>query len=239
MQKVFGISLVAVLAATPVVAGAAVTGNEAPESLNYSYLDNHFADQMLLGERADSKLIELREEATAQNNPKYNTKDISNADRTRTVTASYVKGAYNAAIKGINKLEDERAAISDSLNSYATKDGALATIKAASAVTSATASISSSNISSSELTNHNLTANADITVTMTPVNDWETEALTTSPVTVTMNYTGDVTNTTINVASATVTGSVSTTVDLAVNSDLEYTEPWHEIAPPRPRPSGS
>ena len=108
MKKLFKVSLGSILAALPMMASAAVTGNEAPTTA---------ADQTSTAILASSA-------------PKYNTKDISEADRTRTVTAGYVKGAYNASIKAINKVAqvaDSKQAILTSSNVTTTGTGGVVT----------------------------------------------------------------------------------------------------------------
>lgn len=80
MKKIFGISLLTVLAAMPMMANAEpVAGNPA---------------QMPEGQAA-----------TATISPKYGLAEVT-GNENKVATAGYVKGAYNAAIKAVNRVYD-------------------------------------------------------------------------------------------------------------------------------------
>ncbi|MBR3148312.1 MAG: hypothetical protein IKF41_03150 [Alphaproteobacteria bacterium] len=84
MKKLLGISLVAILTAAPMMAGAAVGDVVAGDP----------------GSTASGA-------ASATNPPKY-ALATSTANDGKVATAGYVKGAYNAAIKAVNKLQDTK-----------------------------------------------------------------------------------------------------------------------------------
>ncbi|MBR5354582.1 MAG: hypothetical protein IK122_00460 [Alphaproteobacteria bacterium] len=120
MKKILGISLVAVLTAMPLIAGAA-TGdavNAAPTT-------------------------DANGPTTVA--PKYATVADSAADATSLATATYVKGAYNAAIKAINTVDTNYKAADTAINTKIgdttlttasqTLTGAIEEIKTANATT--------------------------------------------------------------------------------------------------------
>jgi len=84
MKKLLGISLIAVLTAAPMMAGAAVGDTVAGDP----------------GSTASGA-------ASATNPPKY-ALATETANDGKVATAGYVKGAYNAAIKAVNKLQDTK-----------------------------------------------------------------------------------------------------------------------------------
>ena len=85
MKKILGVSLVAVLAVLPVVSFAApVPGNPGPSLTD-----------------ADAAAV-----ATAYTGPKYPLKEADALRDSHVATAGYVKGAYNASIKAVNKVYD-------------------------------------------------------------------------------------------------------------------------------------
>ena len=87
MKKILGISLVAVLAVSPLMANAAaVTG--APTSFSND---------------AEASALTA---ATAGTTPKYQLAQSAGTDN-NAASAGYVKGAYNAAIKAVNAVHDE------------------------------------------------------------------------------------------------------------------------------------
>lgn len=86
MKKLLGISLVAILTATPLMAGAATTEVTATEPV------------------AASTEAEITA-ATTNVSPKYKLKAANSSTDGNAASAGYVKGAYNAAIKAINKVD--------------------------------------------------------------------------------------------------------------------------------------
>lgn len=86
MKKILGISLIAVLAVSPMMANAAVVP----------------------GDPVSNTLLEANSNVAANAAPKYNQIAENAVFDKNLATAGYVKGAYNAAIKGIN-AEHSRA----------------------------------------------------------------------------------------------------------------------------------
>ena len=120
MKKIFGISLIGMLAAMPMFANAAVTDGDPGATTP--------------GAEA------------AQSAPKYALALADSAVDGNVVTAGYVKGAYNAAIKGVNYVQNEIDSANSALTSansalsalqseltadYATQTGVVATVKSA------------------------------------------------------------------------------------------------------------
>ena len=79
MKKLLNISVIAALAILPFAANAAVSIDKDPGATNANG-------------------------PVATNGPKYSLAATAGTDETNVATASYVKGAYNAAIKAINKV---------------------------------------------------------------------------------------------------------------------------------------
>ena len=115
MRKLLGISLIAVFAVSPVVAGAAVTDADPGQTVSNA--------------------------PTASNPPKYG---LAAADATdsNVATAGYVKGAYNAAIKAINK-------VSENTVNAATKEGTVATVNKAKASGNVSGTLSGATVTGS------------------------------------------------------------------------------------------
>ena len=90
MKKLFGISLIAVLTASPLMANAA-TGDTAPSS-------------NLTVASGEVKLASNAENVVFAAEPFYAGKVISTTDRAITASAAYVKGAYNDAISAVNEV---------------------------------------------------------------------------------------------------------------------------------------
>ena len=90
MKKILGISLVAVLAVSPLMANAAIPAGE-------SGLESNAANV-----------------AIASAGTYYAGKTISDADRAATASAAYVKGAYNDAISAVNKVAADAASATSS-----------------------------------------------------------------------------------------------------------------------------
>jgi len=89
MKKLLGISLVAVLAATPLMAMAGE--DVAPSST-------------LLNNGAEAGLAEDATGVIYADAPYYKGKTITDADKASAASAAYVKGAYNDAISAVNKV---------------------------------------------------------------------------------------------------------------------------------------
>jgi ATP-dependent protease Clp ATPase subunit len=98
MKKILKISLVSMLVAMPMIAGAAPVAGE-PVAGN-----------------ANSP--------TATSTPKYALKGAGAGDG-NTATAGYVKGAYNAVIKGINNTQDEIDTLNTGIDTYSDAIGHL------------------------------------------------------------------------------------------------------------------
>lgn len=139
MKKLLGISLVAVLTATPLMAHAVADGQPVPGDPGQTVTDATAAAN-----------------ATASNPPKYGLVPADSTKDGKVATAGYVKGAYNAAIKAVNAVAENAAAgaqaaatistygdivthdadeflTSSDLNGVATTTGVAATVNAASA----------------------------------------------------------------------------------------------------------
>jgi len=89
MKKLLGISLVAVLAVSPLVASAA---DVAPSTT----LTSSNTTETGLAAGGSGVIVAA--------NPYYAGKTITDNDRQRAATAAYVKGAYNDAISAVNKV---------------------------------------------------------------------------------------------------------------------------------------
>jgi hypothetical protein len=93
MKKILGISLVAVLAVSPMMAMAA--GTDTAPSSSFSATTSGLA--------SDGTNV-----VTAAKGAYYAGKTISDTDRQRAATAAYVKGAYNDTISAINKVAADK-----------------------------------------------------------------------------------------------------------------------------------
>ena len=113
MKKLLGISLVAVLSVTPLMANAAVT----------DAVPTH-ADNAVLAKDGSNNTI----------NPGYALATANDQTDGNAASAGYVKGAYNAAIKAINTVDNKYA-------NSATKEGVAATVDKATATGSANLSV--------------------------------------------------------------------------------------------------
>jgi hypothetical protein len=110
MNKMLKISLVAVLAVVPLLAqGATANVDKQPVVANPTS-DNNVATY----------------------GPQYAIMAPSEKD-SNVATAGYVKGAYNASIRAINKVASDVAGINSDLTNVATKTGVVATVNQASA----------------------------------------------------------------------------------------------------------
>ena len=91
MKKILGISLVAVLAVSPLMANAAIPAGESGLESNGTNV------------------------AIASAGKYYAGKTITDADRAATASAAYVKGAYNDAISAVNKVAEDAAAAANAV----------------------------------------------------------------------------------------------------------------------------
>ena len=136
MKKILGISLVAVLTAMPLMAGAAV-------------------------DTADPGATVSTNAPVAQNAPKYGLAPASATNDGKFATAGYVKGAYNAAIKAVNKTFDDAKSYADGLaGNYA--NTTLSNVTAGSVGTTLIAddAVSTAKIADGAVTTDQLGANA-------------------------------------------------------------------------------
>jgi len=99
MKKLLGISLVAVLSATPLMAFAVADGQPIPGDPGQTVTDATAAAN-----------------ATATNSPKYGLVTADSTKDGNVATAGYVKGAYNAAIKAVNAVAEEVDSKQDIIN---------------------------------------------------------------------------------------------------------------------------
>lgn len=202
MKKIFGISLVAVMMAMPMMANAApVAGDPGATTAGAT---------------------------TAESAPKYTLKQ-DGANDGNAASAAYVKGAYNAVIKGVNKTHDEVGTLNTGITTYrntinnltagkATQTGAVATIKAAR--TTEAINGSSVNISGVTTSSISATASGNVNLTMQIMGDWASDSAGT-PIQTTTTFSGlNVDGITMsapganNTAQLTKTG-ISGTVDVA------------------------
>ena len=157
MKKIFGISLVAIFAISPMMAGAEVVAGDPGATTSGA--------------------------PTASASPKYELKNAVPATDGNAATAGYVKGAYNAIIKGINKTQDEIDTINTNIGTYsntvehlldntATQTGTVATVNAA--TTSESIATSSVNITGVTTSSLSATASGDVNLSMRPMTEWVT-----------------------------------------------------------------
>ena len=135
---------------------------------------------------------------TATNAPKYALKQ-ADGDDGKAATAGYVKGAYNAVIKGINNTQDEINTLNTGIETYsdaighltdgkATQDGTVATIKSAKTNESiATSSVQFNNVTTTSIS---ATASGNVNLSVPRMADWETDSLAETPVQTTASFSG-------------------------------------------------
>ena len=135
---------------------------------------------------------------TATNAPKYALKGEGAGDE-KSATASYVKGAYNAVIKGINNTQDEINTLNTGITTYrnaighltdgkATKTGTVATIKSARTNESiATSSVRFNNVTPTSIS---ATASGNVNLSIPVMADWESDSAADDPVQVTTSFSG-------------------------------------------------
>ena len=166
MKKALGISLIAVLTALPVMAfaDAQSTKQECEAVYGVWHDDAPEGQKCSLVTDADPGATNANAPAAA-NAPKYSLKAAASTDK-NVATAGYVKGAYNATIKAINRTVDK---LDDGANGYdvdaktlkvqgqdvATQRGVVSTIKSA--------------VVSSELTG---TSNVSVSTNVPVMDDW-------------------------------------------------------------------
>ena len=171
MKKLFWIPLFVILTVVPMIAGAAPVAGE-PVAGNAG-------------------------SPTATNTPKYALKDAGAGDE-KAALASYVKGAYNAVIKGINNTQDEINTLNTGIETYsdaighltdgkATKAGTVATIKSA----TTTESINTSSVQFNNVTTTSIsaTASGNVNLIVPIMDDWENDSLAETPLQTTASFT--------------------------------------------------
>ena len=211
MKKLLGISLVAVLSALPMIAKATpVVGDPGNQQTGLN--------------QAQETAI------TATAAPKYALKNAT-ADDTKAASAGYVKGAYNALIKGINKTQDEIGTLNSGISTYAnsvnhlldntaTKTGTVATINSATSTESiATSSV---NITGVTTTSLSATASGNVNLSMPVMDDWENDSEATDPVAVTTSF-SDLTVNDITM-SAPGTSNTATLTKSGISGTVSVTE---------------
>ena len=160
---------------------------------------------------------------TASANPKYALKNAAATDG-NVATAGYVKGAYNAAIKGINALSDEWGSLDTALynarvalenaessleDNYATKSGVAATVNAATTSGSFTGATVSGSFSNATISG-SVTGSASGTIPA--MTTWGSDTPGTADATATLSNAtveGSASGTMTGTASGTTTGGVS------------------------------
>ena len=210
MKKLLKISLVSMLVAMPMIAGAAPVAGE-PVAGNAT-------------------------SPTATNTPKYALKDAGAGDE-KAALASYVKGAYNAVIKGINNTQDEIDTLNSGIETYsdaighltdgkATQDGTVATIK--NATTTESINDSTVNFTGVTTTSISATASGNVNLSVPRMADWETDSLAETPVQTTASFTNlPVQNLTMS-APTTNTAALTKT---GINGDVDVVKYLASMAP--------
>lgn len=171
MKRILGISLVSVMMAMPMMANAApVAGDPGATTAGAP---------------------------TATSAPKYALKEAAASDG-NVASAAYVKGAYNALIKGINKTQDEVTTLNSGISTYqgningllngkATQDGTVATVKHA--TTNETINGSSVNITGVTTSSISAKASGNVNLSVPIKNDWNSDAVATNPIQTTTTFT--------------------------------------------------
>ena len=210
MKKLLKISLVSMLVAMPMIAGAEPVAGE-PVAGN-----------------ADSP--------TATNAPKYALKDAGAGDE-KAALASYVKGAYNAVIKGINNTQDEINTLNSGIETYsdaighltdgkATQDGTVATIK--SATTNESIATSSVNFTGVTTTSISATASGNVNLSVPRMADWETDSLAENPIETTASFTNLPVE---NLAMSAPTSNTATLTKTGITGNVDVVEYLARMAP--------
>ena len=211
MKKLLKISLLSMLVAMPMIAGAAPVAGE-PVAGN-----------------ADSP--------TATNTPKYALKGAGDGDG-NTATAGYVKGAYNAVIKGINNTQDEINTLNTGITTYrnaighltdgkATQDGTVATIKKA----TTTESINDSTVNFTGVTTTSIsaTASGNVNLSIPVMADWENDAEAENPLQTTTSFSGLAVN---NLTMSAPTSNTATLTKTGIGGDVDVANYLAQAATP-------
>ena len=203
MKKIFGISLIGILAALPMMARAEVVSGDPGET----------------AAGADA----------AAHAPKYALQE-SHATDSNIATAGYVKGAYNAAIKGVNYVQSEIVAANSALTSansalsavqstlesdYATQSGVVATVGTATTAGTFTGATVSGTFSSAAISG---TVTGTASGTIPAMTTWGSSSVGTAPATASLSSTsisGSASGSMTGTASGTTSGTVSVASYLA------------------------
>ena len=163
--------------------------------------------------------------------PKYALKNSAATD-TNVATAGYVKGAYNAIIKGINATQGEIDTINTNIGTYsntvehlldntATQTGTVATVNAA--TTSESIATSSVNITGVTTSSISATASGDVNLSVPVMDNWATDGEATNPVQTTTSFSGLAVNGLSMTAPGTNNTATMTKRDISVNLNVaEY-----------------
>jgi hypothetical protein len=169
------------------------------------------------------------EAAAASAAPKYALQSADDSDA-NIATAGYVKGAYNAAIKGINYVQSEFVAASSALatansalsavqqdleSNYATQTGVVATVGTATTSGSFSGATVSGTFSSAAI---NGTVTGSATGTIPAMTTWGSTSVGSAPATAALSGTsisGNASGSMTGTASGTTSGSVSVASYLA------------------------
>ena len=163
---------------------------------------------------------------TATNTPKYALKGTGDGDG-NTATAGYVKGAYNAVIKGINNTQDEINTLNTGITTYrnaighltdgkATQSGTVATIK--SARTNESIATSSVNFTGVTTTSISATASGNVDLSIPVMADWENDAEATNPLQTTTSFSGLAVN---NLSMSAPTSNTATLTKNGINGNVD------------------
>ena len=203
MKNILKISLVAVLAITPLMAFSAPVAGEPTAGDTNS--------------------------PTATNAPKYGLMGAGTNDGNG-ASAGYVKGAYNALIKGINKTHDEVGTLNTNIGTYAnavshitdgkaTQTGTVKTIKAA--TTSETINSSSVNITGVTTSSISATASGNVNLSMRILDNWGSDTLSSNPINTTTSFS----NLTVNgIAMAAPTSNTATLTKSGIGGTVNVAE---------------
>ena len=163
---------------------------------------------------------------TATNTPKYALKGAGAGDE-KAALASYVKGAYNAVIKGINNTQDEINTLNTGITTYrnaighltdgkATQSGTVATIK--SATTTESINDSTVNFTGVTTTSISATASGNVNLSIPVMDDWENDAEATNPVQTTTSFTNLAVQ---NLAMSAPTSNTAKLTKTGINGDVD------------------
>ena len=173
---------------------------------------------------------------TAASTPKYALKGAGAGDE-NTATAGYVKGAYNAVIKGINNTQDEINTLNTGITTYrnaighltdgkATQDGTVATIK--SATTNESIATSSVQFNSVTPTSISATASGNVDLSIPVMADWENDAEATNPVQTTTSFTNLAVN---NLTMSAPSSNTAKLTKTGINGNVDVVKYLASMAP--------